>query len=190
MMHKRNVLRITKSAWSTTRRREPSPTSTNPSPSRALKRPLRNSSKRGRKNLHANSPSRPAADTGRFQTLGAAESEERQIPEALRGLAKDPPCSTDIDRVPSRRDEHDWAIDRRHAWTKHLGLERRGSIAHRRKIGVVVDRHQPQWGVSRVARQRERDVMRLRGARLGVESRTGPAVRLTWIDVEGHVDRR
>ena len=73
---------------------------------------------------------------------------------------------------------------------EHLGLERRGPIVHRRKIGVVVDRHQPQRGVSRIARQRERDVMRLLGVRLGVESRTGSAVRLIWIDVEGHVDRR
>lgn len=65
--------------------------------------------------------------------------------------------------------ENDRTIDSRNAGSEHLGLERCLQIVHRREIGVVVDRHQPQRRITRITGQCGRHVMRLLRAGLGFE---------------------
>ncbi len=51
------------------------------------------------------------------------------------------------------RDEDDRAIDGSGAGSEQLGLLRRGEILHRREVGVVIDLHQPQRRIARIAGQ-------------------------------------
>src|SRR6516165_7884693 len=89
-----------------------------------------------------------------------------------------------------RSDENNWAIDGRRPSGQQFCLARRIQVVHRRPIGVVVDGHQPQWRIARIARKGCGDVMGLWRARLGAETGTRPTVWLARIDVEGHVNWR
>src|SRR6516164_1105452 len=89
-----------------------------------------------------------------------------------------------------RPDEDNWAIDSRHPSSQLLCFARRFQVVHLRPIGVVVDGHQPQWRIARIARKGRGDVMGLWRARLGAKTGTRPTVWLARIDVKGHVNWR
>src|SRR5262249_47535553 len=68
---------------------------------------------------------------------------------------------------------------RRHGRRKHLGLDHRCEIVHRREIGVVVDRDEPQGRIALITRERRRNVVGLLGTGLRLEAGPRTAVGLT-----------